>query len=212
VDATTETSFERQFVEEPQLLGVLHDVMDALEQAHVRYLGMGGIASAALGRARWTHDIDLFVRPEDTRRALAALADRGFATKEPGNMRWLCKAMRDGVLVDLIYRSDGDITMDDQMLARSVTRTFKGLDVRFLSPEDLVVMKALATKEDTAHYWHDALAVIASNDLDWDYVLHRARHGARRVLGLLLFAQSVDLLVSDRAIRELFDRIYDPDR
>ena len=98
------------------------------------------------------------------------------------------------------------------MLARAVTRTFKGLDVRFISPEDLVVMKALATKEDTAHYWHDALAVIASNDLDWDYVLHRARHGARRVLSLLLYAQSVDLLVPDRAIRALFDRIYDPDR
>jgi hypothetical protein len=40
-------------------------------------------------------------------------------------------------------------------------------------------------------------------ELDWDYLLKRARRGPRRVLGLLLYAQSLDLLVPDKAIKSL---------
>ena len=43
-----------------------------------------------------------------------------------------------------------------------------------LGPEDLVVTKALAHGEETAHYWWDALAIVAKGELDWDYLLMRA--------------------------------------
>ena len=72
-----------------------------------------------------------------------------------------------------------------------------------LGPEDLVVTKALAHGEETAHYWWDALAIIAKRDLDWDYLLGRARRGPRRMLSLLLYAQSTDLAVPDHVIRRL---------
>ena len=49
-----------------------------------------------------------------------------------------------------------------------------------LGPEDLVVTKALAHGEETAHYWWDALAIVAGHELDWDYLLMRARRGPRR--------------------------------
>jgi hypothetical protein len=45
--------------------------------------------------------------------------------------------------------------------------------------------------------------------MDWDYLLHRAKqHGARRVLSVLLYAQSNDLTVPNATIRDLFDAIY----
>lgn len=76
--------------------------------------------------------------------------------------------------------------------------------------EDLLVTKALATDEDTARYWYDALAIVARTDLDWSYLSMRARqHGARRILSLLLFATSVDLLVPRQALDDLYDLILD---
>jgi hypothetical protein len=53
------------------------------------------------------------------------------------------------------------------------------------------------------------LAVVARCQLDWDYLVRRARrHGARRVLSLLLYAQSNDLVVPNGPIRALFDDVF----
>ena len=77
-----------------------------------------------------------------------------------------------------------------------------------VSPEDLIVMKAVATDEDTSRYWHDALSLLGRSDLDWTYLVHRARkHGARRVLSLLFFAQSIDLLVPQEVVAELLEAV-----
>jgi hypothetical protein len=53
---------------EPAFLEVLAEAIAAVEGAEVPYLVIGGVASAALGRPRWTHDIDLFVLPQDADR------------------------------------------------------------------------------------------------------------------------------------------------
>jgi hypothetical protein len=77
-----------------------------------------------------------------------------------------------------------------------------------VAAEDLLVMKALATGEDTARYWYDAIAILARHDLDWEYLSMRARrNGARRICSLLLFATSVDVLVPGRAIDGLYEQI-----
>jgi hypothetical protein len=99
--------------------------------------------------------------------------------------------------------------VDEDLLERSVETEYKGIPVRLVSPEDLLVMKAVAHEEDTAHYWHDAMTLIVGADLDWSYVVKRARHGARRVLSLLVYAQSSDLFVPDAAIQELYRSIYE---
>jgi hypothetical protein len=62
--------------------------------------------------------------------------------------------------------------------------------------------------EQTPRHWGDALGVIADSELDWDYLARRARKGARRVLALLLYAQSNDLVVTDETVRALFDSLY----
>jgi hypothetical protein len=75
-------------------------------------------------------------------------------------------------------------------------------------PEDLVVMKASAMSEDTSRYWYDAAAIIAATELDWDYLVARARqHGARRLLSLLLFATSIDIVVPSGPIETLYEAI-----
>jgi hypothetical protein len=205
----SDESFEGQHVDEPVFVAVLKQTVEALDREHVPYAAMGGIASSVVGRARWTHDIDLLVAPDDATRALAALADAGFRTQRT-NENWLYKGMKEGVLVDLLFRAKGDITFDEDMRARSGVAEFKGQALRVLPPEDLLVIKALVHDEDTPRHWHDALGIIAANELDWEYLLRRATHGARRVLSLLLYAESIDLLVSHAAIRTLFDRIYSP--
>ena len=188
-------------------LRVLDEALDALHTADIPFLLIGGIGSAVYGRDQGTRDIDVFVRPETSRRVLEELGARGFETKEVAE-RWLSKAMKDGVLVDVIFRSTRDILLGDEMLRRSRVMPFRGREVPLAPPEDLVVMKACAMSEDTSRYWYDAVSIIAHSELDWDYLVARAReHGARRLLSLLLFATSLDIVVPSEPIETLYDAI-----
>jgi predicted nucleotidyltransferase len=186
----------------------LHDVIQTLEGKDVRYLLMGGVGTAAMARPRTTDDIDLFVTPEDASRVLEMLDAAGFETKVHDPI-WLYKAFRRGVLVDVIFRSVGDIYLDDQMLARAEIREFKGTKFPVIAPEDLLVIKAVAASEHSPHHWFDALAVIARCEIDWDYVVTRARTaGPRRVLSLLLYAESNDQAIPFGPIRDLLAQLY----
>jgi hypothetical protein len=207
INAVSKEAASGEELDEETFLDAFGNAVGALERGQVPYLLIGGLASAVHGRPRWTHDIDLFVKAEDARRALDALAEAAFVTEET-NPHWIYKAWRDGAVIDLIFCVKGDIYVDDEMLDRSRVAAFKGRSARVVPPEDLVVIKAVVHDEPSARHWHDALGIIAATELDWDYLLRRAQHGARRVLSLLLYAQSNDLVVPERAIRELFETIY----
>lgn len=188
-------------------LSVLDDALDAVREAEIPHLLIGGIGSAVYGRDRGTRDIDLFVRPETARRVLEALDARGFATKREAE-HWLYKGFKHGVLVDVIFRSSRDILLGEEMLARSREMPFRGRMVPVAPPEDLIVMKVQATTEETQRYWYDALAIVGQADLDWDYLVARSRqHGARRMLSLLLFASSLDLVVPAAPIAALNEAV-----
>lgn len=189
-------------------LNALRDLGAALHETPLRVLVMGGVGSASLARPRPTDDIDLFVHPEDADALLDHLASRGFDV-ERTNPTWLYKAFRHGVLVDVIFRSTGDIYVDEAMLARAQLREFKGVSLRTISPEDLIVIKAVAATEHATHHWYDALGLIARCDLDWGYLVDRSRRfGPRRTLSLLLYAESLDLAVPARAIDRLLDVVH----
>ena len=188
-------------------LRVLDQALDALNQAEIPFLLIGGIGSAVYGRDQGTRDIDVFVRPETVGKVLDVLGERGFETKEVFE-RWLSKAIKNGVVVDVIFRCCRDILLGDQMLERAEVMPFRGRMVRIAPPEDLVVMKACAMSEDTSRYWYDAVSIIAHTELDWDYLVERARqHGARRLLSLLLFATSLDIVVPSEPIQTLHQAI-----
>lgn len=197
-----------QEVDEGRFLTVLSEAISALESKQIPYVLMGGLSSATHGRPRGTNDIDLFVRPESARLTLDALEAAGFTTEET-DPSWLFKGFKDDILVDVIFRSTGDIYLDEEMLARARVVEIRGCAARVIPPEDLLIIKALAAAEHMPHHWHDALGVITGTDLDWDYLVSRARrHGARRVLSLLLYAQSNDLGVPVKPVRALFDAIF----
>lgn len=183
---------------------VLMSAIDALQESKLPYALIGGIAASGLGRPRATHDIDIFVRPDDAEAALAALGKHGFETErtDPG---WLYKGWKDGMMVDLIFKSHGDIYFDTEMHERARTIRFHGRDIPAVSPEDLVIIKAAVHNESGPHHWHDALAVLSHANLDWDYLVKRARRATRRVLSLLIYAQSNDIWIPNRVIFDLYN-------
>ena len=188
-------------------LGVLDRAIAAVEATKEPFALIGELGSATFGRDRGTRDIDLFVRPAGAPVVVDALAGAGFDVDVIDD-HWLYQGHLEGIDVDVIFRATRDILFDDEMARRVRRADIHGRSLPVVPPEDLLVMKALATGEDTARYWYDALAIVARTDLDWRYLAMRARqHGARRILSLLLFATSVDLVVPPQAIEDLYDLI-----
>jgi len=186
---------------------VVAEANHAFDDARVPHLLIGGLASAALGQPRASGDVDFFVAPHDARRALEALAGAGFDTDET-NPHWIFKGFKHGVLVDVMFKTKGDVYLDDEMLARALRHDVGGRSVPIMPPEDLVVVKAFAHEEESPRHWFDALAVVASVPLDWEYLIRRAMKGPRRVLSLLVYATSVDLVVPPTTIRRLYDMVF----
>src|ERR1043165_7612719 len=188
---------------------VLDEVIAALDAGQVTYVLMGGIATTARGGHRFTHDIDVFCKPIDADRILSLLGECGFDT-EKTDPKWLYKGFKDNVMVDVIFQSSGPIFLDDEMVERAITMKFNGRMVRTLGHEDLFVIKALVLNEHTIsmdaraqRHLLDLLTILRTCEIDWDYLLKRARQGPRRVLSMLMFAQSLDLLVPDRALKAM---------
>ena len=202
-------SFEGREVDEETFLEVLDDAVAALEAADVPFAALGGIGSAMYGRPRWTHDADFFLRDrQDAALALEQMAARGFATQETDE-NWLYKGIKRGVLVDLLFKGKGDIYYDEEMIERTQHRDFKGRMLPVVPPADLIMIKAIVHDEATPRHWYDALGILAGAEIDWDYLLRRAAQGPRRLLSLLVYAQSNDLIVPDRVVKDLVATIYD---
>jgi predicted nucleotidyltransferase len=185
----------------------LFAALDALEAGQVSYAVIGGIAASGLGRPRSTQDIDFFVRPEDAEAVLHVLEEHGFRTEET-NPTWLFKAFKDGVLVDIIFRSEGGFYFDNEMRERCRLTNYHGRQVRVVSPEDFILIKCAVHSEEGPHHWHDALSVLSHAELDWNYLLHRSRKASRRLLALLIYAQSDDIWVPNRVIMRLFYNVF----
>lgn len=187
---------------------VLNDALSALEEEEIPYALIGGLAAKNLGRPRVTHDIDLFVKPDDARRVLDCLEKRGFVTQERDPV-WLFKAWKEEILVDVIFRSTGDIYFSEEVREHVRRIPYNNRFINAISPEDLIVIKAAVHDEHGPHHWHDALAVLTQGNLDWEYLLIRSKHASRRVLALLMYAQSKDLAVPNEVIQRLYRSIYE---
>jgi predicted nucleotidyltransferase len=194
--------------QEPETFSeVLGDAVGALEEAGVPYLVFGSIASSIYGRPGRTGDIDLLLRPEDGRRALRALTPRGFETDET-DPAWLFKATKRGVLVDLIFRVKGDVYLDDEMVDHAVNARFAGQSIQMVAPEDAVVIEAASTEIQAPEHWFNGLAIVTGTPMDWDYLRHRAQHSVRRVLSLLVYAESSDAVLPPDAVYAMLEKAY----
>jgi Uncharacterised nucleotidyltransferase len=186
---------------------VLFDTVDALERANIPYAFIGGVATGGLARPRATHDLDIFVRPEDAEYTLHELAKAGFRT-EKFDLQWLFKAFKDDIMVDIIFRSEGEFYYDEEVHSHRRFVDYHGKKVPVVAPEDLAIIKCAVHYEGGPHHWHDALNLLSRFDIDWPYLLQRSRRATRRVLSLLLYAQSNDVLIPNWVIVQLFESVF----
>ncbi|WP_408097163.1 nucleotidyltransferase [Peredibacter sp. HCB2-198] len=191
-----------------ELNKVLFTAIETLEQNSIPYALIGGVAAKSLGRPRVTHDIDLFVRPDDADRVLEVLEGKGFSTQKRDPF-WLFKAWSDEILVDVIFKSSGDIYFDEEVRSHVRRVPYLHSYVNAISPEDFLVIKAAAHQEHNPHHWHDALAVLKQGNLDWEYLLKRAKHAPRRILALLIYGQSNDIAVPNEVIQKLYRGVFE---
>jgi len=203
----TPTPFDKADVSDEEFLRLFAAAVDLLEDSGIDYVLMGGLASSCMGRPRWTHDIDFLVKPDDADRTLELFEAAGYQTQKTNPM-WLYKAIKDRVVIDIIFKSRGDLYMDDEMIERAQRRDILGVEAQVVPPEDLIVIKAAVHDEERPRHWHDAIGLLIREDLDWEYLVRRARHATRRVLALLLYATSNDIAIPERVIRELFAVAY----
>jgi predicted nucleotidyltransferase len=187
---------------------ILFETIDIIEKSHIPYALIGGVAVKNLGRPRITHDIDLFVRPDDAQRILNVLESNGF-TSQQRDPFWLFKAWKENILVDIIFKSSGDIYFDEEVQTHVRRCPYLGRWVNSISPEDFLIIKAAAHQEHNPHHWHDALAVLKQGNLDWDYLLRRSKHAPRRILSLLIYAQSNDIAIPNDVIMRLYRCIFE---
>lgn len=192
----------------PSLEKVLFEAIDIIERSGIPYALIGGVAAKSLGRPRVTHDIDLFVRPDDAERVLEVLEAKGF-TSQKRDPYWLFKAWRENILVDVIFKSSGDIYFDEEVRSHVRRVPYLGRYVNAISPEDFIVIKAAAHQEHNPHHWHDALAVLKQGNIEWEYLLKRAKHAPRRILALLIYGQSNDIAVPNDVIERLYRSVFD---
>jgi predicted nucleotidyltransferase len=187
---------------------ILFEAIGIIEASEIPYALIGGVAVKSLGRPRVTHDIDLFVKPDDAERVLSVLEARGF-TSQKRDPFWLFKAWKGEILVDVIFKSSGDIYFDEEMRSHVRRVPYHHNFVNAISPEDFIVIKAAAHQEHNPHHWHDALAVLKQGNLDWEYLLRRAKNAPRRILSLLVYGQSNDIAVPNEIIKKLYRTVFE---
>lgn len=169
------------------LFAVLEQASTAFEENHVPFVVGGGLAAEAYHLRETVNDIDLFVRPIDAPRGLRALADAGFYAwiEDP---RWLYKATKDEVTVDIIYESSGVVHVGDETFRRARWTLMDHSRLPIMPPEDFFVMKAAAATPSAPKHWLDAISLLASQPMDWEYLASRATRNARKVLQAIVHA------------------------
>jgi Nucleotidyl transferase AbiEii toxin, Type IV TA system len=114
---------------------------------------IGGLAVALLGRPRMTRDIDaLILLPEDRWPAfLTAAGAFGFVPRLPDALAFahdarvlLLRHQSTGVDVDVAF---GNLPFEEEAVARATAVRVAGVTVPLPTPEDLIIMKAVAHRE-----------------------------------------------------------------
>ena len=139
--------------------------LEVLEEA-LRIIGGAGADNLLIGSAATrillsrplseAEDVDILIRLGDAERLLDLFSQEGHATyrRDP---RWIYKAARPDVTIDLIFRAGETIELDAEHLARSSTTEIEGISLRVPAPEDLVIMKAVFDAHDRQGRWYEAL-------------------------------------------------------
>jgi hypothetical protein len=157
----------------------------ALKRAGVPFALAGGYAGWARGAPEPAHDVDFLVAPDAADAAARSLAEQGLDVRQPAE-DWLFKVHTDGVVVDVIPRTNG-ASLDD-VLASASEEAVLSVRMPVITATHVVNEKLLALDE---HYCDVALLLptlrALREQVDWSVVRrHAAGHPfAEAVLFLL---------------------------
>lgn len=132
------------------LLTALGDLTAWLKAAQVSGVIIGGVAASLLGRPRVTRDIDALVVLDETdwARFLAAGKQFGFVPRRPDAIDFarqarvlLVQHAPSGIDVDIVF---GALPFEEEAVANAISVDVAGIRLSLPTPEDLVIMKAVA--------------------------------------------------------------------
>ena len=132
------------------LLAPLGALQHLLERFDNRGVIIGGIAASLLGQPRLTADLDavIILSTDDVPKLIEAAAHEGMTTRIPEAEAFarksrvlLLKHVNSGINVDI---SLGSLPFETEMIERGQEINVGGLYVRLPTPEDLIIMKAVA--------------------------------------------------------------------
>jgi hypothetical protein len=132
---------------------VLGDLVNWLQEHHTPGIVIGGIAAGILGRPRTTADVDVSVIVDEPGWSQFAIAGEkhGFVLRQPDAVEFaqrsrvlLVRHKPTGISVDIAFAA---LPFELQAIARAQTGDFQGLSFPLPTPEDLIIMKAVAHRQ-----------------------------------------------------------------
>jgi predicted nucleotidyltransferase len=132
------------------LLSALRDLVAWLKANRVRGIIIGGVAASILGRPRVTHDVDALVLVDERKwnEFLTAGARFGFVSRVTNPLDFarrakvlLVRHKTSGIDADVIL---GTLPFEKEAITHAVWLNIKGVHLPLPTPEDLVIMKAVA--------------------------------------------------------------------
>jgi hypothetical protein len=160
---------------EPETQAFYRAGVDILTRAKIPFLIGGAYAlTHYTGITRHTKDFDIFLRPADRDRALAAFTQAGYRA-EPTFPHWLSKVHSRDNFLDIIHSSgNGLVRVDDAWFEHAVAGTVLGRTVLLCPVEEIIWSKGYIMEReryDGADIHH--LLRACAPGLDWHRLIER---------------------------------------
>jgi hypothetical protein len=157
----------------PQERELYREALIAFNNSGIDYM-LGGALGVYYYTDWWrsTHDLDIYVAPNDVDRARVILTEIGFhdiGEQAQGDREWIYHARKDGLIVDIIWRFANliDFVAPD-WITRAPRGRFLEVDTRFLPLEELIWVKIFVINRHRCD-WPDIMRIIRNQclNLDW---------------------------------------------
>lgn len=141
-------------------------------------LGGGLLGSLYGAHARFTKDLDIFVRPEDAEAIAALVKSHGFADlfeKSPYRRDWIYRGIKGETIFDVIFgMANWRAQVDDAWFERGAVIEVDGVSLPLLSREEFIWAKFYVLHRDRSD-WPDVLNILCMQGppLDWAHLLGR---------------------------------------
>jgi Nucleotidyl transferase of unknown function (DUF2204) len=183
---------------EKELLSTLRDLLGWWRKCRIQGVVIGGVAAAFLGRPRATEDVDAIINvdPDDLPRIVEAARRFSLEERIRNAIRFsaesrmlLMRHSNSGTEIDLMLAGT---PFEIETIQRSRTVKYRRLSVPLPTPEDYVVLKAIAGRSGDMIHLIDVLQ--DRPDLDYKYIRRRIEEFADQIGTASVFEDSIRLL------------------